>query len=139
MEERDLLQEMGNALQMFGMDPYFAESEDFPLAVETKILGYEDTDVLLNIMMPPMGSIIEEDVKVLQFYISLFDQNMKPEQFIDVERFCNWVNAQTAVGSFGVQEYSRRLYYKQTIVLGNEKDLQVAATTGIDQLMVFIF
>ncbi len=134
--DKELIEKIAQGLDILGFQTEVYDTEETPVSIGAPLVGYEAEQVSLTILFLPMEDVLGEEVQILQMYISLFDQEIPEEQYVEMERMCNFCNMNTPVGTFGVQEHLGRVCLKTGITVRKEQSFDIPLGATLDTVIM---
>lgn len=115
--EKDFLLGVATAMDLMGFQTAVLDSGEYPVSIESKLLGYEDMPIDLVLLFLPTKDLYDDEAQILQIYFSLYDCDIDVEKFEELKSRFNYLNMSTAVGTFGVQEHIFKACFKQGVLI----------------------
>lgn len=136
LNEEEVLQRLSVAMDLLGFNTEIVELPDYPLSIESKVPGYEDTQLNLCLIFMPAQDILDNQSQVLQVYFALNDGEVGADLFAILHELCNSLNMSCINGVFGVQESIGKACYKQGVVIPLGTPLDTALNMIMQNLLL---
>ncbi len=137
LDEEEFLGKLGTALKLMGFDVSLIDSTDeYPLSLEGKLLGYEDTAIQMVMIFLPVQKAFDNQSQVLQVYFSLNEKDVPNRKKEKLFGLLNTFNMSSITGTFGYQAEAERVCYKQGVVIPQGTGMQEGLTLAMQTIML---
>ncbi len=134
--EEDFLSQLSLSMDLMGISNELVELEEFPLSIELTLPGYEELPLEGVLMFLPIDEAYGGEIRIFQIYFSLYDQDISPEKYDQLESLFNTFNTSSSAGCFGVQRDISRICFKQSFPTRDDRDSRTTLQTAMDTLIL---